>query len=58
MEHVDKDRVSEKMIDSIFNEIHNFTNGEGQIMYEDLIKTMLTEPDPLELPDTIKVRMS
>ena len=39
----------------MFNEAMPQTDDNGNINYKDLIKVMLSEPDPLQLPDHVKL---
>ena len=52
---IGKHVVSEAQIDAMFNEALPQTDHSGNINYEDLIKIMNGEPDPLALSDEIKL---
>ena len=39
----------------MFDEASPQTDDMGNINYKDLIKVMLSEPDPLHLPDHVKL---
>ena len=52
---IGKHIVSEHQLDAMFNEAMEQTDGEGNIDYETLTKIMPSEPDPLALPEHIKL---
>ena len=52
---IGKHVVSEAEIDAMFNEALPQTDNNGNMNYEELIKIMNNEPDPLALPDDIKL---
>ena len=52
---IGKHIVTESQLDSMFNEAMEQTDIDGNIDFHTLTEIMLNEPDPLALPENIKL---
>ena len=52
---IGKHIVTESQLDAMFNEAMEQTDAHGNIDYHTLTQIMLNEPDPLALPENIKL---
>ena len=52
---IGRDKVNDKLVEKVFAEVQPQTDSQGNIDYEELIQIMLNEPDPLQIPDHIKL---
>ena len=55
MNLIGREFIDESRINTMFDEALPQMDGQGNIDYEQLVKIMLAEPDPLALPDDIKL---
>ena len=54
---VDKEQCNEQLLNALIYEARDFIDQNGLIDYEALVKVMLEEPDPLELPPEVAAQM-
>ena len=54
--YIDKNKDYERNLANMFAEAREYIKGD-KLDYHDLVKAMLAEPDPLELPADVKYEM-
>ena len=50
---IQKEKISDHLINAIFDESNPQMDNNTNLDYKELIKVMMAEPDPLKLPDEL-----